>query len=79
METIVAIDLGKNKSVLCDFDLHSLKTQYRTVRTRPEVFHDIFAEKNRGGWSRFVLLGQAMDQAKTRLHDCLTKPTVDRK
>lgn len=44
METIVAIDLGKNKSVFCEFDRHSLKTQYRTVRTRPEVFHDIFAE-----------------------------------
>ena len=44
METILAIDLGKNKSVFCEFDRGSLKTQYRTVRTRPEVFHDLFAE-----------------------------------
>ena len=27
METIVAIDLGKNKSVFCEFDRQSLKTQ----------------------------------------------------
>ena len=40
MQTIVAIDLGKNKSVFCEFDRSSLKTQYRTVRTRPEVFHN---------------------------------------
>jgi len=38
METIVAIDLGKYKSVFCEMDRGSLKTQYRTVRTRPEVF-----------------------------------------
>lgn len=44
MNTILAIDLGKNKSVLCTMDRRSLKTQYRTVRTRPEVFHDLFAD-----------------------------------
>jgi len=44
METIVAIDLGKRKSVVCTMERGSLKTQYRTVRTRPELFHDIFAE-----------------------------------
>jgi transposase len=43
METILAIDLGKNKSVVCQMDRGSLKTQYRTIRTRPEVFHDLFA------------------------------------
>jgi len=46
METIVAIDLGKRKSVICTMDRSSLKTQYRTVRTQPEVFHDIFTELN---------------------------------
>ncbi|AQT68064.1 Transposase IS116/IS110/IS902 family protein [Anaerohalosphaera lusitana] len=46
METILAIDLGKNKSVFCQMDRASLKTKYRTVRTRPELFHDIFAELN---------------------------------
>ncbi len=44
METILAIDLGKNKSVFCEMSRRSLKTQYRTVRTRSEVFHDIFTE-----------------------------------
>jgi len=44
METIVAIDLGKNKSVFCELDRRSLKTQYRTVRTHPQAFHDQFAD-----------------------------------
>ena len=44
METILAIDLGKNKSVFCEFDRGSLKTKYRTVRIQPEMFHAIFAE-----------------------------------
>lgn len=44
METIVAIDLGKRKSVVCTMDRGSLKTQYKTIRTRPEMFHDLFAD-----------------------------------
>jgi len=44
METIVAIDLGKRKSVVCTMDRSSLKTHYKTVRTQPEVFHDLFAD-----------------------------------
>jgi hypothetical protein len=44
METILAIDLGKNKSVVCQMDRGSLKTQYRTVRTCPELFHNMVAE-----------------------------------
>lgn len=44
METIVAIDLGKRKSVVCTMDRGSLKTQYKTVRTQPEMFHDLFAD-----------------------------------
>jgi len=35
MGTILAIDLGKNKSVFCELDQSSLKTQYRTVGTWP--------------------------------------------
>jgi len=73
METIVAIDLGKRKSVLCTMDRSSLKTQYRTVRTRPEVFHDIFAELdahaaivlfeigNQAGWLSDMLRGMGLD------------------
>ncbi|MBL7215365.1 MAG: hypothetical protein ISS71_06780 [Phycisphaerae bacterium] len=38
METILAIDLGKNKSVFCELDRGSLKTRYPTVRTHPENF-----------------------------------------
>ena len=33
METIVAIDLGKRKSVVCTMNRGSLKTHYKTVRT----------------------------------------------
>jgi len=44
MNTILAIDLGENKSVCCEMDCGSLKTQYHTVRTRPEVSHNLFTE-----------------------------------
>ena len=44
MKTILAIDLGKRNSVFCMFDASSLKTQYSTLRTSPEAFHDFFAE-----------------------------------
>ena len=43
MKTILAIDLGKFKSVFCKVEKSSLKTEYSTVKTNPEVFHDIFA------------------------------------
>jgi transposase len=73
METILAIDLGKYKSVFCQLDRGSLKTQYRTVRTHPEVFHDIFAELdvnqlivlfevgNQAGWVSDMLGGMGLD------------------
>jgi transposase len=73
METIVAIDLGKYKSVFCEMDRGSLKTQYRTVRTRPEVFHGVFAELdakdsivlfeigNQAGWLSDMLWGMELD------------------
>jgi hypothetical protein len=48
METIVAMDLGKFKSVVCYLNRGSLTTQYRTVRTCPEVFHGLFAELDAG-------------------------------
>ena len=40
-ETIVAIDLGKRKSVVCEMPPDSLVAQYRT---RPEMFHSLFAK-----------------------------------
>ena len=73
METILAIDLGKNKSVVCKMDRDSLKTQYRTVRTQPEVFHDIFADLdvnnavvlfevgNQAGWVADMLRTMGLD------------------
>ncbi len=33
METILAIDLGKYKSVFCKLDTSSLKPEYSTVKT----------------------------------------------
>lgn len=44
MDTVLAIGPGKNKSVFCKLDRSSLKTQYHKVRTRPEVFRDLFAK-----------------------------------
>ena len=44
MNTILAIDLGKRKSVFCKLDTSSLKPEYSTVKTTPEKFHDIFAD-----------------------------------
>ena len=66
MEMIVAIDLGKRKSVVCTMARGSLKTHYRTLRTQPEVFHDLFVGLdvknaivlfevgNQAGWVRRV-------------------------
>ncbi len=40
----MAIDLGKNNSAVCIFDRDSLKSEFRTVRTRKQVMHDLFVE-----------------------------------
>jgi transposase len=81
METIVAIDLGKNKSVFCELDRSSLKTQYRTVRTQPGVFHDIFAELdakqsivlfevgNQAGWLSDMLRGMSLNFKAANTND----------
>jgi transposase len=73
MDTILAIDLGKNKSVVCELERGSLKTQYHTVRTRPEVFHDLFAALdvnhsivlfevgNQAGWVSDMLRTMGLD------------------
>jgi hypothetical protein len=60
METIVAMDLGKFKSVVCYLNRSSLTTQYRTVRTCPEVFHDLFAELDAG---QTIVLFEVSSQA----------------
>ena len=44
MKTILAIDLGKRKSVFCKLDTRSLKPEYFSAKTNPQTFHDIFIE-----------------------------------
>ena len=44
MKTILAIDLGKHKSVFCRLDTSSLKSEYFSAKTNPQKFHDIFIE-----------------------------------
>ena len=41
---IVAMDLGKSKSVICDYDSKSGKHTFRTIRTRPQEVHDLLVE-----------------------------------
>ncbi len=44
MKTILAIDLGKSKSVFCKMDTIELKPCFSTLVTSPRKFHDIFVE-----------------------------------
>ena len=44
MDNILAIDLGKNNSAVCIFDRSSLKSKFKTIRTRKQVMHDLFVE-----------------------------------
>jgi transposase len=41
---IVAMDLGKNKTVVCIYDQKSGKHKYKTVRTCPQQMHDLIVE-----------------------------------
>jgi transposase len=42
---IVAMDLGKNNSVVCDYDSETGHYTFRTIRTRPQEVHDLLVEK----------------------------------
>ena len=44
METILAIDLGKNKSVACIFEKSSFKTEFKTIKTTAVVLRDLVVE-----------------------------------
>ncbi len=44
MKTILAIDLGKSKSVFCIMDTIELTPHFSTLATSPQKFHDVFAE-----------------------------------
>lgn len=41
MGTILAIDMGKNKSVYCDYDPASGRESFGTIPTSPKDFHDL--------------------------------------
>ena len=41
---VLAMDLGKSKSVICDYDSKSGKHTFRTIRTRPQEVHDLLVE-----------------------------------
>ena len=42
---IVAMDLGKNKSVVCDYNSEGGQHTFKTIRTRPQEVHDLLVEK----------------------------------
>jgi hypothetical protein len=42
------MDLGKNKSVVCDYDSESGRHTFKTIRTRPQEVHDLLVEKEPG-------------------------------
>ena len=42
MKTIMAIDLGKFKSVVCNYITPGGERSFETIRTSPRVFHDYF-------------------------------------
>jgi len=44
MGNILAIDLGKFNSAVCIFDRSSLKSKFKTIRTRKQIMHDLFVE-----------------------------------
>ena len=46
MKAILAIDLGKSKSVFCKMDTIELKLRFFTLKTSPQKFHDVFVELN---------------------------------
>ena len=43
-ENIVAIDLGKFNSAVCIFKKSTFKSNFRTVKTAGQDFHDLFVE-----------------------------------
>ena len=44
MTRIVAIDLGKFKSVACTYDSETAESSFRTVATTPAALHELFVE-----------------------------------
>ncbi len=44
VENIVAIDLGKFNSAVCIFKKSTFKSNFRTIKTDGQEFHDLFVE-----------------------------------
>jgi len=44
VENIVAIDLGKFNSAVCIFKKSTFKSNFRTIKTNGQDFHDLFIE-----------------------------------
>jgi transposase len=42
---ILAMDLGKNKTVCCDYDTNTAEHKFGKVKTSPQQIHDMLAEK----------------------------------
>ncbi len=42
---ILALDLGKYKSVACDYDQQSGTHEFETIATRPQALHDLLVER----------------------------------
>jgi hypothetical protein len=47
MATILAIDLGKFKSVACVYDGGASSWRFETIETSPAAVHDLIARKKR--------------------------------
>ena len=45
---ILAMDLGKSKTVVCFYDSENGKHEFSKVRTRPEEIHDLIVDKSPG-------------------------------
>lgn len=45
LKRILAIDLGKFKSVVCDYDVQTSGHRFDTIPTRPQDFHDLLTER----------------------------------
>ena len=45
MTTILAIDLGKFKSVACDYDTTTHSHTFTTIPTTPQAVHDLVVQR----------------------------------
>ncbi len=63
LETIIAIDLGKFKSVVCVMDAATRQHRFETIATTPAAVHELLARQATKDPSRMVLIIEACDAA----------------